>query len=333
MNHMLSLFGIGMYNQSKLRKWFNCIMLVTQMAAMSLTFITCAIYLLRSFAYGLLRISSLLVLNVICGMAIKRNHTLLSRTLAHGHRYLSVSQECKLGNFGRIAIVTMVADFVVRAILVICVEIVTNTKLSAYGLFYAINAYDYSNTVYNCMLITYIFLCATYGEIMMAHIRTLSLVSKPLEQLEINLVAITSLISEFDVKLSVIPLTWFSHGFASSLSGFFEYDNLARYSQHVMFKAIIVYDVLIKVFGVLWVIMAVENYNRRLYNAYLAQYDVIVRNEGLTDRAKYLQSKEKKYRLKLTACGMFDLNMRCILSYLSSLVIFTVLFLQLNKAL
>ncbi|KAI1292858.1 hypothetical protein HDE_06756 [Halotydeus destructor] len=189
-------------------------------------------------------------------------------------------------------------------------------------------------TLYNAIFKIYIYFCALFGEIMVAHIRTLSHFNLSLDQLESNLNQIKSLLCRFEAKLSFIPLIWFAYSFAISLINVLEYEIEAPTMRNaVIWKVSTIYEIVVQLSGVLAVVMVIDNINTRLHKEYQVHYGKILKQAKLSDRADYVKSREKEYQLRFTACDTFELNKTCILSYLSHIVTFTVLFLQLNKAL
>ncbi|KAI1309137.1 hypothetical protein HDE_00186 [Halotydeus destructor] len=83
---------------------------------------------------------------------------------------------------------------------------------------------------------------------------------------------------------------------------------------------------------VLAVVVVIDNLNMKLMEEYRLAYDSILKGERLSPRAIYVRSKgAEEYQLNFTAYGVFDLNKNSILNYLSALVTFTVLFMQLNR--
>ncbi|KAI1292809.1 hypothetical protein HDE_06732 [Halotydeus destructor] len=64
---------------------------------------------------------------------------------------------------------------------------------------------------------------------------------------------------------------------------------------------------------------------------YLKRYDELVNRDGLSQSSDYFLSRERDYRIKFTAYGLFDLNRQVLLTYSSSLITFTILFMQLNR--
>ncbi|KAI1292860.1 hypothetical protein HDE_06754 [Halotydeus destructor] len=327
MNVMSSMYGLGVDLHCKTTIWFNRIMYAVHMTLGSVAFIDGAQVVIKNFYYGVALWMCLLLFNFISLISIKRNQSLISRTLDLGDRCLSDGQKRRLINLSHILIVTILIDFIFRVAIEACMHAI---GLVAYEV--AINVTTAS--VYNVSFEIYIYLCAMYGEIMMAHIYTLSRFNLSLDQLESNLHQIKSLVCHFDAKLSFIPLIWFAYSFAVSLTDVLEYEKEAdKTSNSTIWKVSVMYEIVVQLSGVLAVVMVIDNINTRLHKEYQVQYEKILKQAKLSDRADYVRSRKDDYQLRFTACEAFELNKTCILSYSSHIVTFTVLFLQLNKAL
>ncbi|KAI1292814.1 hypothetical protein HDE_06719 [Halotydeus destructor] len=167
---------------------------------------------------------------------------------------------------------------------------------------------------------------------MLAHVRSTSRPGLSLGQLEVDLNKIKMLIADLNGKVSVIPLVWFSFTFGSSLSDFVEYQN-NQALQDPWLRLYKIYRFSVGLVGVLTVGMLVDCINHNLETEYQRQYEKILVSEYLSERRHYVKARKHRYRLKLKACGMFYLDKKSILSYISALVTFTILFMQLNKVL
>ncbi|KAI1292892.1 hypothetical protein HDE_06764 [Halotydeus destructor] len=167
---------------------------------------------------------------------------------------------------------------------------------------------------------------------MAAHIHSLSKSYVSLHELEDKLLAIKAQFNNFNDKMAVIPLSWFSLTFSLLLTNLVDFATDILINRDMM-RYHKIYLMCFSLLAVLSVVMTIENTDRYLSQELMAEYNIFNKKESLSKRAKYVKSKEKDYKLQLSVCGLFDLNMRCILSYLSTLVTFTVLFMQLNKVL
>ncbi|KAI1309143.1 hypothetical protein HDE_00198 [Halotydeus destructor] len=152
------------------------------------------------------------------------------------------------------------------------------------------------------------------------------------DQLEKKLNKIKYFGFSFNNKMAVIPLTLFAFTFASYLSHFVEFHKMARL-QTTFIRILSACEMLLKLSSVLAMATVSSYINKCLEPVYEASYGLILKTEGLSDKAHYVKERQEDYRIKLSALGFFDLNPKCILTYLSSLVTFTILFMQLNKVL
>ncbi|KAI1292815.1 hypothetical protein HDE_06718 [Halotydeus destructor] len=153
-----------------------------------------------------------------------------------------------------------------------------------------------------------------------------------LDQLELDLNQIKSVMYSLNDKLYIIPLSWFSFTFASSLAQFVDFQTAAIYHNRTVL-ILTAYEMSFKLLGVIITAMMTRFINEYLSFLYLTQYMKIVSTEGMSKRADFVRSREQEYLINPSAANIFDVSRKGILQYLSALITFTILFMQLNKVL
>ncbi|KAI1292813.1 hypothetical protein HDE_06716 [Halotydeus destructor] len=139
-----------------------------------------------------------------------------------------------------------------------------------------------------------------------------------------------SLIEKFNSKISVIMLMIFGQTFASSLAFFVDFHGISS-DQMFAFELLSMYRLSYDLICVVSLGIIIDNINRNLKLEYQKQFDIIAEQVEMSERKTYMSSREKQYQVKFKAYGMFNLNKASILSFISSLVTFTILFMQLNR--
>ncbi|KAI1277771.1 hypothetical protein HDE_14591 [Halotydeus destructor] len=137
---------------------------------------------------------------------------------------------------------------------------------------------------------------------------------------------------DLDDRMSIIAFTYFAQTFAALLTYSVDYLKFGL-NGTIGFQAVMLAGLLSCLIFILVLAFFCDIYNQRFRAEYRKQYGAVLLREGLSPRAAYISSREHSFKLRVTAYGMFDLNKKCVLSYASALVTFTILFMQLNRVL
>ncbi|KAI1292893.1 hypothetical protein HDE_06765 [Halotydeus destructor] len=331
-NNMLSVSGLGSNYDSKIARFFNGTMLIVHVVNCLTMIVTDTLSLSLTQLYSYLRKLSMITFSLISIKVIKDNQSILIRSLQLGEVSLSNEQKVKLAFRSYVMIATTAIDFLIRATANMAVILTVDEGISVAVAVYNIAKFRLINTLAIVVLQMYIFFCLTYGEIMVSHIRSVSRTDISLHQLERSLTEIEALIRAFDHKMAAIPLSWFSITFASLLSKLIQIKKVITFARNLVLETFAIYMVSFYLLAVLSLVIIVASVDQYVRKEYRMQYGAILRREGLSEKTEYLRSHEKDYRFTLSVFGLFELNKKVILSYISALVTFTILFMQLNHA-
>ncbi|KAI1292836.1 hypothetical protein HDE_06727 [Halotydeus destructor] len=328
-NKMLSVAGLGADSQSQGTKYFNIVMLVLSVGCSFFHSISGFITYVGYPMYGLIVVSSIGLTNLVSMTAIKFNYSILAKSLELCNGGLSVYQKGRLNVFSYIVVMLLMIDSVLRftARAQVFVQFFTGQQLLIQMLLITQCLSDYISSL---MFVMLMYFCYIYGELMIANVRNASKSNLTIAQLEIALHRLKSLISNFNDKMSGIALTKFAYTFLDILAFFVDYHFSSQKSQEV-FMVLEIYEIVFNLACLLILGVIIDNQNRNILSEYQIQYEMILRREGLSAKAEYVHSRKERYELMFSACGMFDLNKSCLLSYTSAMITFTILFMQLNR--
>ncbi|KAI1292834.1 hypothetical protein HDE_06720 [Halotydeus destructor] len=325
---MLSVAGVNPDPESKCQAYLNQLMFSWHVVSALSLLIASALSSSSENVYGFLLVMGLGFANLMATIALKSSGTTLSRIFIFVEKCLSRSQKTKL----RYISFFMMTSLAVTTLLEGCSKYYYGLYYhSSAAVFFSVNHYP-SVVLREIHFLIYSSLCLVLGETMLAHIRSTSRPDLSSRQLEVELNKIKMLIADLNGKISIIPLTWFSYTFASSLFNFVEYQSNRLFEDRFL-RLYSIYKLFINLAGVLTISAVVDDINRTLQREYRTQYEAILMSENTLERCLYVNERKNQYALKVKVCGMFDLNMKSILTYFSSLVTFTILFMQLNKVL
>ncbi|KAI1286374.1 hypothetical protein HDE_10992 [Halotydeus destructor] len=167
---------------------------------------------------------------------------------------------------------------------------------------------------------------------MLAVIKKTSQAELQLVELEIMLNDTKYNIGCFNDRLSVIAFIFFGQTFAAILAYAVDFLKL-QFQTIVGFQIVSFIWLSFDLLMVFLVVHAADIIYLRLKAEYRIQLGAILKRGGYSSRAAYVISREKGYKIKFKAYGMFYLNKRCFLNFMSALVTFTILFMQLNRVL
>ncbi|KAI1309134.1 hypothetical protein HDE_00189 [Halotydeus destructor] len=329
---MLAMAGLGFDYRSWYARSLNHAMFLVHSFNLVVQLVSSLGAMYERFSYGFLFTASSVLVNVHYMTVIKCNSSLLRKSLSVSDTLLSSSQKRKVRRMGLIANLIITADLLMRVA----------------GLFYSFNELSYffslsqavkstalqsfSGLFSHIILTTHTLFCLIYGEIMIAILQRIPRADVPVTQIEILMNTLKSLVGSFNDKLSIIAFTWLAQTFAFSLA--FTVDVLNIDSSKILsIQVVYSYSLLFDILFIFTVCTLIGNVHPNLQAEFRRQLGAILESEGLSSRAAYVSSREYQFQLRFTAWGVFDLNKNCMLTYLSALVTFTILFMQLNKVL
>ncbi|KAI1309133.1 hypothetical protein HDE_00188 [Halotydeus destructor] len=178
------------------------------------------------------------------------------------------------------------------------------------------------------MLMSCTFLIAVIGEIAIANVSKISQSFVPISHLAKDRNDLQLLVGNFNDRLSFIFGSRFAFTFASSLAFFVD---IYSPSQAAALELGSMYRLGINFVYVLIAISVGDSVDKNVKAEYRKQYGALLRQQGLSPRAEEVFAMKDCYQLKFAAYGGIHINKEFILSYLPSLVTFTVLFMQLNR--
>ncbi|KAI1309149.1 hypothetical protein HDE_00196 [Halotydeus destructor] len=179
------------------------------------------------------------------------------------------------------------------------------------------------------MFMTCLFLCFIYGEVAMYIVSQISHAVLDVGQLEQDQNDLNIVTGELSDKLSIITMIRFACTFAESLAYFVDFNNGTP--EMIGSEAYTIYSLTFNFICLLSAVIINDNINRNVKTEFRKQYAIILQSDDLSQRAEYIYTSMSDFKLNLTAFGGLVLNKEFMFSYLSSLVTFTILFMQLNK--
>ncbi|KAI1292894.1 hypothetical protein HDE_06763 [Halotydeus destructor] len=330
---MLSVSGLGYDYKPKLLRYLNHIMITVHAVNFIAVIVNDTLDLPRLPLYIFIGRLVYVIFSLVSLKSIRSSWSSLFRSLQLGDECLSAHQKAKLKNRSYILVFTTVADLLIRTLSSLVPILLFGDKLPLSKALCDSTRFRILDLFNVAALHMYVYFILTYTEILAAHIRSLSLTNVSLRQLETRLHEIKMLLNGFNDKFANIPLSWFTHNFTFWLSNLVAIEKSEVRMRNSGFREHIIYLMAFSLVAVLSMALTVGNINQYLQREYWQQYEAILRRAGLSARARYVESRKNDYRIELTVYGLFELDRKCILSYLSALVTFTILFMQLNKVL
>ncbi|KAI1288502.1 hypothetical protein HDE_09370 [Halotydeus destructor] len=129
---------------------------------------------------------------------------------------------------------------------------------------------------------------------------------------------------EFNDLFSIFPVLWFYSIFLKS-SGTITKASSVAHSYYSIIYQTLGFEVLI-IFTVVYVIALADNHVSRLVDEYI---EAKMLTSSLNDISKLFLADELRRKASMTALFLFELNGSLVLSFLGSLITFTVVFIQL----
>ncbi|KAI1292877.1 hypothetical protein HDE_06728 [Halotydeus destructor] len=262
-------------------------------------------------------------------IAVRSNYGVLTESLTMCDACLSAQQKGKLRKVSYVVVAIMVIDAALR-MRARAYAIPHLVDQNQWGVVIRILTNFQSEYISSLTMMMFMYFCYMYGELMISSVRDTSKTTLSLSELEMALHRVTSLIKYFGDKMSVVAAIKFAYTFATSLAFFVDYYS-SWMKTRSLFVAVTIYDMVFNLLCLIVLCAVIDHQNRSIMAEYRHQYKIILGREGVSLRAEYVQSRKEQYELTFSACGMFDLNKKCLLSYISSLITFTILFMQLNR--
>ncbi|KAI1309148.1 hypothetical protein HDE_00197 [Halotydeus destructor] len=329
---MLSAAGLGLNQRSRYVKFVNHVMSIVHPASLLILLVSAVIDLLNRFHYGYILVVVDTLVDIYSAALLRSNFQFVKESLSQSYNVLSSLQKRNMRSMGWIWFFIVTLNTCVRVVGLYFSNIEVPIHGTPAKMVVAIATECLADYVNNTIVVTYLFLCLIYGEMMIANIPRAGSSDRSTDQLEISINNLKTLAGDLDSKFSILTFIWLSQAFASSLT--FSVDLSLTFRDKILgFQYVYGYGLLFSFLLIFSLCFIVGNINPRLQSEYRKHYVDILSREGLSPRIAHISSRENQYQLEFTAWSMFELSRGCILTYMSSLVTFTILFMQLNKAL